>query len=55
MLSTVLVAEREGKQHSIDFISHAYKGVKAKYSEEEKMVFALVMVSRKLKPYFQAH
>ncbi|XP_048492941.1 uncharacterized protein LOC125493531 [Beta vulgaris subsp. vulgaris] len=54
-LSAVLVAEREGAQHPVYFISHAFRGAEAKYSEVEKMVFALVMESRKLKPYFQAH
>ncbi|XP_057251740.1 uncharacterized protein LOC130591823 [Beta vulgaris subsp. vulgaris] len=54
-LSAVLVAEREGTQHPVYFISHAFRGAEAKYSEVEKMVFALVMASRKLKPYFQAH
>lgn len=31
------------------------EGRKQKYSEAEKIVFALVMASRKLKLYFQAH
>ncbi|XP_010665592.2 uncharacterized protein LOC104882874 [Beta vulgaris subsp. vulgaris] len=54
-LSAMLVAERERTQHPIYFISHAFRGAEAKYNEVEKMVFALVMASRKLKPYFQAH
>ncbi|XP_057250719.1 uncharacterized protein LOC125497729 [Beta vulgaris subsp. vulgaris] len=54
-LSAVLIAEREGKQHPVYFISHAYRGAEAKYSDVEKMVFALVMARRKLKPYFQEH
>lgn len=37
------------------FISHAFRGAKAKYNEIEKMVFALVMATWKLKPFFQAH
>ncbi|XP_057247196.1 uncharacterized protein LOC130589714 [Beta vulgaris subsp. vulgaris] len=54
-LSAVLVAEREAAQHLVYFISHAYRGAESRYSEAEKIVFALVMASRKLKPYFQAH
>ena len=54
-LSAILEAEREGKQHSVYFISHALRDAKAKYSEVENMVFALIMASRKLKPYLQAH
>lgn len=54
-LSVVLVVEREGKQHPDYFISHAYRGAEARYNQMEVVVFALVMASRKLKPYFQAH
>ena len=54
-LSIVLVAEREGKQHPIYFIIHAYRREEAKYNEVEKMVLALIMASGKLKPYSQAH
>ncbi|XP_056698534.1 uncharacterized protein [Spinacia oleracea] len=54
-LSAVLVAEREKQQHPVYFISHAFRGAEAKYPLIEKLVYALVMASRKLKPYFQAH
>ena len=54
-LSAVLVTEREGTLHPVYFISHTYKGAEVRYSKIEKMVFALIMASRKLKPYFQAH
>ena len=50
-LSAVLLAEREGKQFPIYYISHAYRG----YSEIEKVTNVVVMASRKLKPYFQSH
>lgn len=54
-LSAVLVANREDGQHPVYFVSHAFQGAESKYSQIEKMVYALVMASRKLKPYFQAH
>lgn len=51
--SAVLVAEREGAQHPVWFISHTYRGAEARYNQiKNKMVFAPVMASRKLKPYF---
>ncbi|XP_021851117.1 uncharacterized protein [Spinacia oleracea] len=54
-LSAVLVAERENTQHPVYFVSHAYRGAESRYSDTEKLVLALVMASRKLKHYFQAH
>ncbi|XP_056690478.1 uncharacterized protein [Spinacia oleracea] len=54
-LSAVLVAEQEKTQHPVYFVSHAYRGAESRYSDIEKLVFALVMARRKLKPYFQAH
>ncbi|XP_048493008.1 uncharacterized protein LOC125493585 [Beta vulgaris subsp. vulgaris] len=54
-LSVVLVAEREKNQHPLYFISHAFRGAEPKYPPIEKMIFALVLATRKLKSYFQAH
>ncbi|XP_048493195.1 uncharacterized protein LOC125493730 [Beta vulgaris subsp. vulgaris] len=53
--SAVLVAEREKNQHPVYFVSHAFRGAESKYPPIEKMIFALVLATRKLKPYFQAH
>ena len=49
----VLIAEREKKQLPVYYISHA--GSEGNYNEVEKFLFAVVMASRKLKPYFQSH
>ena len=54
-LSGVLVAEREKKQLPVYYVSHAFRGSEGNYSEMEKVLFAVVMASRKLKPYFQSH
>ncbi|XP_057543932.1 uncharacterized protein LOC130823331 [Amaranthus tricolor] len=54
-LSGVLVAEREKKQFPVYYVSHAFRGSEGNYGEVEKVVFAIVMASRKLKPYFQSH
>ena len=54
-LSRVLVAERDKKQVLLLYISHAFRGSEKNYSEVEKILFIMVMASRKLKPYFQSH
>ncbi|XP_057538103.1 uncharacterized protein LOC130815609 [Amaranthus tricolor] len=54
-LSGVLVAEREKKQLPIYYVSHAFRGSEGNYCEVEKVIFAIVMASRKLKPYFQSN
>ncbi|XP_057545948.1 uncharacterized protein LOC130824941 [Amaranthus tricolor] len=54
-LSGVLIAERERKQFPVYYVSHAFRGSKGNYSEVEKVLFAIVMASRKLKPYFESH
>ncbi|XP_057517953.1 uncharacterized protein LOC130798872 [Amaranthus tricolor] len=54
-LSGVLVAEREKKQLPIYYVSHAFHGSEGNYCEVEKVIFAIVMASRKLKPYFQSN
>ena len=54
-LSGVLVTEREKKQLPVYYVSHAFRGSEGNYSEMEKVLFAVVMASRKLKPYFQSH
>ena len=54
-LSAVLVAKRKGKKFPVYYIIHAYRGSEANYSEIEKVIYAVVMASRKLKPYFKSH
>lgn len=54
-LSVVLIAEIKDKQHPVYFLNNTFRGAEANYCETEKMVFALVMASRNLKPYFQDH
>ena len=54
-LSGVLAAEREKKQLPVYYVSHAFRGLEGNYSEMEMVLFAIVMASRKLKPYFQSH
>ena len=55
-VSTVLVHELEkesGKtQRPVYFISEALSGAKLNYTEVEKVAYAVLMASRKLKHYF---
>jgi hypothetical protein len=55
----VLVEEKEHenkmKQSPVYFVSKAPSGAKLNYSELEKIAYTVVMASRKLKHYFQAH
>nr|CAH67763.1 H0124E07.10 [Oryza sativa] len=54
-VSAALVQETEFGQKLVYFISEALQGAKTRYIEMEKLAYALVMASRKLKHYFQAH
>ena len=46
----------EGKIQKLVYdTSKALKGAKGRYPPMEKLAFSLVIVARKLKPYFQAH
>ena len=42
-------------QRPVYYISQAFQGIEAKYPWIEKMAFSLIVASRKLLPYFQAH
>jgi hypothetical protein len=58
-VSAVLVEEKEYenrmRQFPIYFVSEALSGAKLNYSELEKIAYTVLMASRKLKHYFQAH
>jgi hypothetical protein len=43
------------KLFPVYFFSEALSGAKLNYSELEKIAYTVVMASRKLKHYFQAH
>jgi hypothetical protein len=47
---------QEGKdQFPIYFVSRALQGVEINYQRLEKVAFALLIASRKLRPYFQCY
>ena len=54
-VSAVLVREEGDSQHPIYYISKRLPDVENRYTSMEKLVFALVLAARKLRPYFQAH
>uniref|UniRef100_A0A2N9FJJ2 Uncharacterized protein n=1 Tax=Fagus sylvatica TaxID=28930 RepID=A0A2N9FJJ2_FAGSY len=54
-VSSALIREEERVQKPVYYTSRALKGVEERYSNMEKLAFALLIASRKLRPYFQAH
>jgi formate-dependent phosphoribosylglycinamide formyltransferase (GAR transformylase) len=64
VVSRTLVIEKEAAQgagavakhqHPVYFISEVLAGSKKYYSEIEKICYAVIMCSRKLRHYFEAH
>ena len=55
VVSLALICEELKIQKSVYYTSQAFQGAEARYPRIEKLAFALVIVSRKLRPYFQAH
>jgi len=54
-VSAALVREDSAVQRPVYYISRALRGAKQSYQLLEKMSLALVITSRRLCPYFQAH
>ena len=54
-VSSTLIREEQKVQKLVYDTSQAFQGAKANYPKMEKIAFALLVTSRKLRPYFQAH
>ena len=54
-VSSALIREKKDIQRLVYYTSQAFQGVEANYPRLEKIAFALVVASRKLRHYFQAH
>ena len=54
-MSSVLIGEKKDIQRLVYYTSQAFQGVEANYLRLEKIAFTLVIASRKLRHYFQAH
>ena len=53
--SVVLVRDKERVQYPVYYCSRALRGAEERYPRMEKLILALVIAARKLRPYFQAH
>ena len=53
--SAVLVREEEKVQWPVYYMSKRHLDAKTRYPELEKLPLALVVASRKLRPYFHTH
>ena len=54
-VSSALVREEGRVQKSVYYTSRALRGAEGRYPQIEKLAFALIIASRKLRHYFQAH
>jgi hypothetical protein len=54
-VSSALIREEERRQFPVYYTSRALRGAEERYPPMEKLAFALVTATRKLRPYFQAH
>ncbi|KAK1403848.1 DNA/RNA polymerases superfamily protein [Heracleum sosnowskyi] len=51
-IAAVLVKFREGTESPVYYVSHTLRDAETRYPQIEKLVFALVIASRKLRHYF---
>jgi ribonuclease HI len=54
-VSSALIREEERVQKAVYYTSRALRGAEERYTNMEKLAFALLIASRKLRPYFQTH
>ncbi|XP_050259478.1 uncharacterized protein LOC126704547 [Quercus robur] len=54
-VSSALIREEDKVQRPVYYTSTALKGAEGRYPQMEKLAFALITASRKLRHYFQAH
>ena len=54
-VSSALIREEGRVQKLVYYTSRALRGAEARYPQIEKLAFALITASRKLRHYFQAH
>ena len=54
-MSVALIREKGKKQLPVYYVSQAFQGAESGYPRIEKIAFALIVASRKLRQYFQAN
>ena len=54
-MGVALIREEAKKQLSVYYVSQAFQGAESNYPRIEKIAFALIVASRKLRQYFQAN
>ena len=54
-VSLALIREEDKVQRSVYYTSKVLRGAEGRYPQMEKLAFALITASRKLRHYFQAH
>ena len=54
-VSSALIREEDKVQRPVYYTSKALRGAEGRYPQMEKLAFALITASRKLRHYFQAH
>ena len=54
-VSATLIREENRVQLPVYYVSQAFQGAEARYPPIEKITFALIVASRKFRPYFQAN
>lgn len=52
-VAAVLIRTVEGRESPVYYVSHSLKDAETRYPQVEKLVFSLVIASRKLRHYFQ--
>ena len=54
-MSAALIREKDRKQLLVYYVGQAFQGAEIKYPRIEKISFALILASRKLRLYFQVN
>ena len=54
-MSAALIREEAKKQLPVYYVSQAFQGAESSYPRIEKIAFALIVASRKLRQYFQVN